>query len=215
MARGWATIRVRVRASIPTRIVECSPGLRALFILDSSDLWAHSPYSEMPRLTNRDYLNNRRLLCEQWLEHQGGAFINLPRQAQLDLHDYYAPSREMWDDDAITHRDAMAKAFPSLPQKAGRAFEALRASLDGEPNQVLERYRERTTNVIESGKKQRRIRITAIANPNPDFTFLKGHLVDMIKAELDEFDSAAPATRKKMSTAMERRAEKAKRRPEN
>lgn len=166
----------------------------------------------MPRLTNRDYLNNRRLLCEQWLEHDGGAFINLPRQAQLDLHDYYFPSREMWDDVAITHRDAIVKAFPSLPQKAGRALEALRASLEGESNQILERHRDRTTSVVQVGRQQRAIRITGIANPNPDYPALAEHLIDMFKAELAEFDAATPAARKKLSADMYKRARRAERR---
>ncbi len=166
----------------------------------------------MPRLTNRDYLNNRRLLCEQWLEHDGGAFINLPRQAQLDLHDYYAPSREMWDDDAITHRDAVAKQFPSLPQKAGRALEALRASLEGESNQILERHRDRTTSIVQVGKQRRAIRIAGLANPNPDYSSLAEHLVDMFRAELAQFDEATPAARKKLAATMHKRARKAERR---
>ena len=166
----------------------------------------------MPRLTNHDYLNNRRLLCEQWVEHDGGAFINLPRQAQLDLHDYYTPSREMWDDDAITHRDAIAKEFPSLPQKAGRALEALRASLDGEANQLVQRHLERTTHVVQIGKKRRTIGVAGIANPNPDYTSLAEHLVDMFKAELAVFDAANPAARRKLSAAIHKKAEKAKRR---
>ena len=166
----------------------------------------------MPRLTNRDYLTNRALLRDQWLTPTRGAFGTLPRYAQLDLHQYYAPAKELWDDDAIAHRVAIAKQHPSLPQRAGRAFEALCASIDGTPNLLLDRYRQRPTGTIGSCKKKLAIRITGVANPNPDYQFLVRHLTDLVKKEMLAYDVADPKLKKKMAAKMRARAEKARRR---
>lgn len=74
----------------------------------------------MPRLTPRDYLSHRQFLIQEWSDRDRAAFGGLPLQHQLDLHDYCAPSATFTDREALTHREEMAKAFPSLPQKAGR-----------------------------------------------------------------------------------------------
>ncbi|GAB3619071.1 hypothetical protein GCM10027417_03310 [Glutamicibacter endophyticus] len=53
---------------------------------------------------------------------------------QRDLNDYYAPSEPLSNAEALAHRRDMTAAFHSLPHKAGRAYEALHASLTGAPN---------------------------------------------------------------------------------
>lgn len=79
----------------------------------------------MPRLTSKDYLTQRHLLIEEWFDRDAIAFGDVPLQAQHDLHDFYAPTELLSDADALKHRAAMTKAFPSLPQKAGRALQTL------------------------------------------------------------------------------------------
>jgi hypothetical protein len=49
--------------------------------------------------------------------------------AQRDLHDFFAFTVVMDDAGALRHRTQMTAAFPTLPQSAGRAVEALRAHL--------------------------------------------------------------------------------------
>ena len=95
----------------------------------------------MPRLTNRDYLTIRHFLTRLWDQDDGHSYAALPGYAQRELHDFYAPTVYMTDEDAVAHRMAMTKTFPSLPHSAGRAFEALRASLEDRPNLMIERHR--------------------------------------------------------------------------
>ena len=41
---------------------------------------------------------------------------------QHALHDYFAMSKELFDEDALLYRREVSKRWPSLPQKAGRAY---------------------------------------------------------------------------------------------
>lgn len=119
----------------------------------------------MPRLTSRDYVLHRRLLCQQWEERDGAAFADLPLQQQLDLHGYFAPSVPFTEQQAVRHRNAMTAAFPSLPQKAGRAYQAFRAAIADTPNQIVNTYRNEITTIAG---KRRSLRITGVAHPVPD-----------------------------------------------
>ena len=89
----------------------------------------------MPRLTAKTYLEHRLLLMVEWWDHQGGAFLEISLPQQRDLHDYYAPAEPLTDEQALAHRAAMTEAFPALPQKAGRAMQALIAARDAPPRQ--------------------------------------------------------------------------------
>lgn len=122
----------------------------------------------MPRLTSRDYLTHRQFLCQCWEERDGVAFADLPYQQQLDLHDYFAPSIALTDREALTHRTAMTKAFPSLPQKAGRAYEAMCAAIEGTPNRIVDTFSSETTTVELIAGKRRSLRMTGIARPKVD-----------------------------------------------
>lgn len=145
----------------------------------------------MPRLTSRDYLIHRQLLCLQWEECDGAAFADLPMQEQRDLHDYYAPSVPFTEKEALTHRSEMTRAFPSLPQKAGRAYQAIQTAIDGTPNQIVDTYRDATTTVELIGNKRRSIRIAAVAQPTVDHYRIARALLNLAKdpvasAELDK-----------------------------
>ena len=74
----------------------------------------------------------------------------------------------MTDEDATIHRAAMSKAFPALPQFAGRAFEALRDSLEGRPNRLVDRYRKQTTRAYKVAGKPRKIRMLGVSRPKID-----------------------------------------------
>ena len=137
----------------------------------------------MPRLSNRDYLIQRQYLVEEWLGRDGGSFGNLPYQHQIDLHDFYAPAEPMTDLEATRHRAAMTKAFPSLPQKAGRAYQAIRAAVSGLPNQLVDAHRIATTGLAKIGGRSRSIRVAAIARPKPDHRILARMLLNMTKQD--------------------------------
>lgn len=133
----------------------------------------------MPRLTSRDYLIHRQFLCLQWEECDGAAFADLPMQEQRDLHDYYAPSVPFTDKEALTQRSAMTKAFPSLPQKAGRAYQAIQVVVDGTPNQIADAHRGETTTVDMIGGKRRSLRVTGVARSKIDHYRLARALVGL------------------------------------
>ena len=76
----------------------------------------------MPRLTNTRYLYQRGRLRANWIDQQSRAFGRLESQEQMDLHDFFAPTEQFDDEAALRHRSEVTKNFPSLPQKAGRAY---------------------------------------------------------------------------------------------
>jgi len=83
----------------------------------------------MPRLTNSDYLLYRAELAALF-EEQVPVQVFLSYRDQLVLHDYFAPTQELTDAEAIAHRLAITQANPSLPNRAGkilRQIEALRS----------------------------------------------------------------------------------------
>ena len=139
----------------------------------------------MPRLTSRDYLIHRQFLCEQWEEHDGVAFADLPMQEQRDLHDYYAPTIPLTEKEALTHRSEMTKAFPSLPQKAGRAYQAIHAAIDGTPNQIVDIYRDATTTVEMIAGKRRSLRVTGVARPKIDHYRLARAMLNLERLDVD------------------------------
>ncbi len=122
----------------------------------------------MSRLTQNNYLDRRLFLRQRWAVNDGAAFGELSLQDQLDLHDYYALSIPVTNEQALQHRLAMTNAFPSLPQKAGRAYGALRAVFDGAPNQMIEGHRRSTTTVEIIADTRHSLRIAGIAHPKPD-----------------------------------------------
>ena len=75
----------------------------------------------MPRLTDEMYLAHRQRLSDAW-EFRPGLFAELQTFEQRDLHRYFAPSRELYDDDVLAYRREVTKLVPSLPSQAGRAY---------------------------------------------------------------------------------------------
>ena len=137
----------------------------------------------MPRLTTRDYLRIRHFLIRLWAQGDGHDFAALPGHAQRDLHDYFAPAVSMSDRDALAHRKQMTEAFPSLPQKAGRAFEGLRASFEGRPNRLVDQHRAESTRMLNVGGKARAIRIAAVSRPKIDTHYLAMALLQLVKED--------------------------------
>lgn len=139
----------------------------------------------MPRLTNRDYLTIRHFLTRLWDQDDGHSFAVLPGYAQRELHDFYAPTVYMTDEDAVAHRKAMTKTFPSLPHCAGRAFEALRANLEDRPNLMIERHRVAQTHTFKVAGKSRTIRLDTVSRPKIDEYYLTKALLQLVKEDVD------------------------------
>lgn len=137
----------------------------------------------MPRLTSKDYLAQRRLI-EEWCERDMVAFGDVPLQAQHDLHDFYAPAEPFSDTEALKHRDVMTKAFPSLPQKAGRASQAL---LHGHElhEQRLVATREAAHQPSPRTAKSRGVRLAALVRPKIDLPLLAKAIVELSMNDTD------------------------------
>lgn len=136
----------------------------------------------MPRLTSKDYLAQRRLLIEEWYEHDAIAFAEVPLQGQHDLHDFYAPTEPLSDADALKHRTAMTKAFPSLPQKAGRAQALL---LGREVHLQRVAVRQVASTPPKRTSRTRGVRIAAVVRPKTDLRLLAKALVELSVSDTD------------------------------
>lgn len=122
----------------------------------------------MPRLTNLDYLSIRHFLVRLWRQSDGSSFAALPAYAQRELHDYFAFTVSMNDEDALTYRVEMTAAFPSLPQSAGRALEALRAHLEGRPHRLFAAHRKASSQMGVIAGSERTVRVDAVSRPDVD-----------------------------------------------
>ena len=136
----------------------------------------------MPRLTSRDYLTQRRLLIEEWHDRDAIAFGDISFQAQHNLHDFYTPAEPFSDTEALKHRAAMTKAFPSLPQKAGRALQALLLGRELYKQRIAT---QQAAEVSRRTAKNRSIRIAAVVRPKPDVRLLAKALIDLAESDTD------------------------------
>lgn len=141
----------------------------------------------MSRLANEEYLYQRNRLRVSWFEHGGFAFARLNSQEQMDLHDYFAPSKDLSDEELIAHRVAIAEAFPSLPQKAGKAYQEITAHLEQPklpptplPNRAARR---RPT------RGPRHVIVRTVRRPEVDVYKLSRALLALAKAEMVKQDA--------------------------
>lgn len=130
-----------------------------------------------------DYLEQRHRLMIAW-EFRPHLIAELELYEQHALHDFFAMSREMYDDDAVTHRQNMTKLEPSLPHKAGRAY--------GHFEQVVAADRERRAvvqNVVETvpvrGAKRlkKTVRVTALVTSELDVQGLARAIMNLAKED--------------------------------
>ncbi len=98
----------------------------------------------------------------------------------------------------------MTKAFPSLPQKAGRDFEALRASPEARPNQMVDRHRAKSTRTLKVGGKARSIRIATVSRPQIDTHYLAKALLQLVK----EDDGSLMKSAQKLQAKADRRRDR-------
>ncbi|HWH26277.1 MAG TPA: hypothetical protein VNT53_06495 [Pseudolysinimonas sp.] len=139
----------------------------------------------MPRLTSAQYLQQRKQLRADWFEDDAYAFGHLTGLEQADLHQYFAPTETMNDDEALRHRSKMNESFPSLPQKAGRAYQSARLFLGGRPAPQPAPNRAERRHVP---KKSRRVVVGMIRRPKVDAHKLVRVLVELAAADLKEWD---------------------------
>jgi hypothetical protein len=78
----------------------------------------------------------------------------------------------MTNNQALEHRAAMTKAFPSLPSQAGRAYAALMSDQRNKPNQMVLDHLAASTTTFTSGTKMKTLRVLAIARPEVETRLL-------------------------------------------
>ncbi|HWT40706.1 MAG TPA: hypothetical protein VN081_05595 [Dongiaceae bacterium] len=76
----------------------------------------------MARLTDHDYLKNHELLRTNRAA-DNTAFVMLDPSEQWDLFSYYLPHEVRGYPALLGHRAEVSRLDPSLPQRAGRAFQ--------------------------------------------------------------------------------------------
>jgi len=84
----------------------------------------------MPRLTNQQYLANSCWLRGIWFCNLKTLYAVLPVQHQIDLHAYFAPTKELTDEERIDHRKIISRDFPDLPARAGRYYSRMQDLYD-------------------------------------------------------------------------------------
>jgi hypothetical protein len=98
----------------------------------------------MPRLTNPQYLKIHHALAWYW-QNSPRIYSTLAPNEQWDIHAYFVPYKFLPDQELLQHRNTITKERPSLPQKAGRAFNHL--------DRNIEQIRERQAKEDEAAKQ--------------------------------------------------------------
>lgn len=136
----------------------------------------------MPRLTNLTYLANRQLLASHWAQDEYG-WSNLSFEDQCTLHEYYQPSMDLTDDQAIGYRQAVTEKWPSLPQRAGKAYAEFTkaiAQLEATPPPPKRPAGRKRTN------KSYVIRTEGLVRPDVDFDKLARVLLDIARDQAEK-----------------------------
>ncbi|MDQ1547701.1 MAG: hypothetical protein QOH69_2605 [Actinomycetota bacterium] len=149
----------------------------------------------MPRCTNAQYLYQRERLRANWIDQHARAFSRLESQEQMDLHDYFAPTEPIDDEAALRHRSEVTKSFPSLPQKAGRAYQSALPFLDAPSPEPARPIANRAARRHPVKQGSRRVVIHAVRNPKVDTHKLSRALIAIMdarpKEQRDKDDTAA------------------------
>ncbi len=113
----------------------------------------------MPRLTDTDYLRIRFLLRSNWFDKHASYFQSLKATEQWDVHDFYAPTRDYTDGQALEHRRKLTRESPSLPHRAGKALRQIERVVLRPRAEVL---------ALQPDSAKRGIRVHAVVRPEVD-----------------------------------------------
>jgi len=135
----------------------------------------------VPRLTNSQYLQQRKTLQMDWFQDGAWTFSSLESLDEMELHAYFAPTKDFTDEQAIAHRNDVSRQNPSLPQQAGHAYARALRYLGKRPvpQPSVKASKQR------SGTKGGAIAIRTIRNPDPDIKGLAQYLVQLTR-KVDE-----------------------------
>jgi hypothetical protein len=128
----------------------------------------------VPRLSNKQYLNQRVFLAKTRREVPG-AFSSLTYAQQRDIHDYFQPNENWTEEEVLEHRVVVSRAQPSLPQRAGKHFRQVTVEVEL-PTQPITARAEPTTTTPSTG-----ITVRGLARPAPDSRLIAHALLDFAK----------------------------------
>lgn len=139
----------------------------------------------MPRLTNQHYLARHAFLRDAWPE-LSALYATIPYPQQLDVHEYYQPSKTLTSEQLLAHRAAVTKEDPSLPNRASKAATRMHkiylAALEqakGDPvllHQLISSRTIKSAGPIRDGKQ---ITVAAVARPELDLSALARVLLEI------------------------------------
>jgi len=136
----------------------------------------------VPRLSNRDYVINRKFLQDAW-EHFPSVFTRLSYNEQIELHNFYQPSKDWTDEEAINHRKLISQRQPSLPNRVGKHF----VRIDQHAKALQDYLANRTAQPVlvtatpSRAKGTRNIRVQGLARPEPDLMRLAVALLEVAR----------------------------------
>ena len=137
----------------------------------------------MPRLSSALYYERYRFLRTAWLEFDSLYTVLLVHQ-QWELHAYYQPSKPLTKTELLEHRKVISQQQPALAAKAGKHFDLLYrcfrmayAAAAGDEKKFRRSITRLSRQRVLDGKGDRRVRVRALANPEPDIKMLARALV--------------------------------------
>jgi hypothetical protein len=141
----------------------------------------------MPRLTNHQYLTRRTKLHAIWVEcNIAYSAALLPQQGEL--HRCYQTIVDLPDGQLIANREALDKAEPSLPHRAGKTYAAV--------VQAADYYQARAKTPVQSSRsspKTESSRSDLVARPEPDLKKLAFALKLLAEQHLADQDDEPKA----------------------
>jgi hypothetical protein len=149
----------------------------------------------MPRLTNPQYLAQRQRLKVDWFDRGGSIIGRLDPIDQMDLHAFFAHSRDLTDEQALAHRIAATAQYPSLPQIAGRLYAKIHADLGTRPAPA-------PVSTTSRRKPETNVKVEAfgLMRPTPNMEKLYDALFMMAERELRGGEPASDASARHASS---------------
>lgn len=140
----------------------------------------------MPRITNQQYINIHRTLRQLW-EDDFRHFEKLSGNDQLTLHQYFAPSKELSDDELLAHRQAVTLEEPSLPNQAGKTWARLQRIIAGQEAAYTYAPARHQPSRVPAGSRGKRhnIIVTSVLRPEPDVRKIAEALIKIALADAE------------------------------
>jgi hypothetical protein len=113
-------------------------------------------------------------------------FTYLTYDQQVELHRFYATTKDFSDEEAVAYRKEVSAKEPSLPNRAGKLYarvsriaELVQKYIESQPELKPKKAPKKVRTRVPSSKVN--IRIKALARPEPDIDKLAQILLEVAK----------------------------------